>query len=119
MSKKSPDGRKDYLLFFVVAGGWEYGILNALGARRQLEIRERGTKIFRSLFEIVESSQQINTAASYRGIVELRLFQLKFQCHAYGAVIRTHHTRMNICANHILAQRGRHQDIVYSPTDVS
>ena len=62
MSKKSPDGRKDYLLFFVVAGGWEYGILNALGARRQLEIRERGTKIFRSLFEIVESSQQINTA---------------------------------------------------------
>ncbi len=45
---------------FVVVGEWEYGIRNALGVKRQWEIREQGAKIFGSLFDIVESSQEIN-----------------------------------------------------------
>ena len=49
----------DELYTCFVVGGWEYGILNAPGLRRQAQIRTAGAPIFASLTAVWESSPAI------------------------------------------------------------
>ncbi len=44
---------------FVVLGEWEYGILNATGAKKQAQIRAIGTPIFAALTAIWDSTEAI------------------------------------------------------------
>jgi tRNA(fMet)-specific endonuclease VapC len=44
---------------FVVIGEWEYGILNAQGARKQAQIRAAGDAIFTTLTGIWESTRKV------------------------------------------------------------
>jgi predicted nucleic acid-binding protein len=44
---------------FVVLGEWEYGILNAIGARKQARIRALGETIFAALTQVWDSTPSI------------------------------------------------------------